>query len=302
MSKPSYLTLKEKGLLDERIERLYEMMNPCVLCGRNCRVKRKEGIYGYCKAPYDLHVSSFFAHFGEERPLVGRFGSGTIFLTFCNLKCVFCQNYDISMYGYGERVSPEDMARMMLKLQRAGCHNINFVTPTHYVPHIVKAVSIAIDQGLEIPLVYNCGGYESREVLKLLNGIFDIYMPDIKFLSRALSKRYLNAEDYPDVVKEAVKEMQSQVGDLVTDEYGIAKRGLIIRHLVMPGCIEDTKEVLNFIRNQISENAFVNIMPQYRPCYRAYEFPEISRRITDREFSFALDYAKSIGLRRASIH
>jgi len=301
MFKPSYLLL-ERGLVEERIARLKEMMSPCILCPRSCKAKRKEGELGYCKAPYDLYVSSFFPHFGEERPLVGSSGSGTIFLTFCNLKCAFCQNYDISMYGYGDKVTPADMAKMMLKLQKMGCHNINFVTPTHYVPHIVEAISIAVEEGLSLPIVYNCGGYESEEVIRLLEGIFDIYMPDIKFLEPSLSKRYLNAKDYPQVVTKVLKEMQRQVGDLIIDEDGIAKRGLLIRHLVMPSCTEDTKRILEFVRNEISENAFVNIMAQYRPCYRADEFPEIARRITKEEYYFALEYARSIGLRRASTH
>ncbi len=299
---PSYRSLKEKGLLEERIKLLEEMMSPCILCPRRCRAERKKGDLGYCKAPYDLYVSSFFPHFGEERPLVGTHGSGTIFLTFCNLKCAFCQNYDISMYGYGERVTVKDMARMMLKLEKIGCHNINFVTPTHYVPHIVKAISIAAEEGLSIPIVYNCGGYESEEVIRLLDGIIDIYMPDIKFLDWNLSQRYLNAKDYPDVVKKVVKEMQRQVGDLIFDENGIALRGLLIRHLVMPSCTDDTKRVMRFIRDEISDNAFVNVMAQYRPCYKAEIFPEISRRITVEEYREALEYARSIGLKRASSH
>lgn len=302
MFRPSYLILKEKGVLEERVKLLEEMMDPCILCPRGCRAKRREGELGYCKAPYDLYVSSFFAHFGEERPLVGSYGSGTIFLTFCNLKCVFCQNYDISMYGYGEKISVNEMAKMMLKLQGSGCHNINFVTPTHYVPHIVKAVSIAADEGLSLPLVYNCGGYESEDVIKLLEGIFDIYMPDIKFLDPYLSQRYLNAKNYPEIVIRILKEMQRQVGDLILDENGIALRGLLIRHLVMPSCGEDTKKVLMFIKEEISKNAFVNIMAQYRPCYRAENFPEIGRRITSEEYYSALEYARLIGLKRASSH
>ncbi|MCS7280435.1 MAG: radical SAM protein [Desulfobacterota bacterium] len=302
MGYPSYIELKKSGELDERIKSLYGLMNPCRLCARECGAKRKSGELGYCKAPFDLYISSYFAHFGEERPLVGRYGSGTIFLTFCNLKCVFCQNYDISIYGYGEKVSVTDMAKMMLRLQLSGCHNINFVTPTHYIPHIVNALSMAIEEGLSLPLVYNCGGYESEKVIKLLDGIFDIYMPDIKFLTPALAEKYLNAKDYPEIVMRVLKEMQRQVGDLELDESGIAKRGLIIRHLVMPSCGDDTKKVLDFIKEEISENAFVNIMAQYRPCHKAENFPEIARRITAKEYYFALEYARSIGLKRASNH
>lgn len=302
MYRPSYLFLIEKGILEERIKMLEEMISPCVLCPRMCRAKRKEGDLGYCKAPYDLYVSSFFPHFGEEAPLVGAYGSGTIFLTFCNLKCAFCQNYEISMYGIGEKITPSEMAKMMLRLEKMGCHNINFVTPTHYVPHILKAISIATENGFSLPLVYNCGGYESEDVIRLLDGIFDIYMPDIKFLDTSLSQRYLNAKNYPEIVKKVVKEMHRQVGDLVINEIGIATRGLLIRHLVMPSCLEDTKNVLQFIKEEISENAFVNIMAQYRPCYRAEKFPEIARRITPQEYNFALEYARKIGLRRASTH
>ncbi|HOJ44075.1 MAG TPA: radical SAM protein, partial [Syntrophorhabdaceae bacterium] len=277
-------------------------LNPCVLCPRRCRANRYAGDLGYCRAPYDIYVSSAFAHFGEEPPLVGTYGSGTIFFTHCNLRCIFCQNYDISLFGEGSRYSYMALAKTMLELQKRGCHNINLVTPTHYVPQIVKALNIAIDEGLNIPIVYNCGGYESLEVIKLLDGIVDIYMPDIKFLEKGLSKRYCKAENYPDVVREVVKEMQRQVGDLEMDARGIALRGLIIRHLVMPDSGENTKKVLKFIKDEISENTFVNIMAQYHPCLGTNEFLELSRRITNKEFMDALEYARGLGLKRASNH
>lgn len=299
---PGYIKLKEEGTLDERLKELEKMADPCTLCARRCNALRKQGRLGYCQAPFQLYVSSAFPHFGEERPLVGSGGSGTIFLTHCNLRCVFCQNYEISFYGDGAATSILALANMMIRLQEVGCHNINFVTPTHYVPHIVRAVSLAVEIGLRVPLVYNCGGYESLEVVRLLEGIFDIYMPDIKFLDPQLSQRYLNARDYPEVVREVVREMQRQVGDLRTNTEGVAERGLIIRHLVMPSHIEDTKEVLRFVREQISENAFVNIMAQYHPCHRAFQFPEISRRITRTEYMEALEFAKNIGLKRAATH
>lgn len=299
---PVYIKTKLKGRLDEIIEELESRLNPCVLCPRRCRANRYAGDPGFCRAPYDLYVSSAFAHFGEESPLVGTNGSGTIFFTHCNLRCIFCQNYDISLFGEGSHYSYMKLASTMLELQKRGCHNINLVTPTHYVPQIVKALNIAIDGGLNIPIVYNCGGYESLEVIRLLEGIVDIYMPDIKFMDKELSKKYCKAEDYPEVVKEVVKEMQKQVGDLKTDAQGIATRGLLIRHLVMPGAGENTKKVLKFIRDEVSEHAFVNIMAQYHPCLGTEEFPELSRRITNREYFDALEYARTIGLKRAANH
>jgi len=278
---------------------LEESFASCTLCPRQCRVNRLEGALGYCQAPAELVISSVLAHYGEESPLVGKGGSGTIFLTHCNLKCLFCQNYEISMKGEGLPYSHKKLAAAMIDLQRRGCHNINFVTPTHYVPGIFRGLSLAIDQGLTIPLVYNCSGYESLEVVKLLEGIVDIYMPDIKFLKRELSDRYCSAPDYPDVVREVLKEMQRQVGDLAVDERGIAQRGLLIRHLVMPSHGENTKDVLDFIRQELSRDAFVNIMAQYHPCYQASRFEEISRRPSLKEYNEAVEYARQIGLRRA---
>jgi len=299
---PAYQKTKVDGLLGQKIEELESRLNPCTLCPRHCKVNRIVGQPGYCGAPHNLYVSSVFAHFGEEPPLVGTNGSGTIFLTHCNLKCSFCQNYDISILGDGSPCSYGQLAALMINLEEKGCHNINFVTPTHYAPQLVRSLSVAIDRGLSIPIVYNCGGYESLEVIRLLEGIVDIYMPDIKFLDGALSKRFCGVKDYPEVVRAVVQEMQRQVGNLLIDSSGIARRGLLIRHLVMPSCGEDTKNVLQFIRNEISQDAFVNIMAQYHPCYRADKYREISRRITDQEFREALEFARSIGLSRASHH
>ncbi|MBP7529554.1 MAG: hypothetical protein KA801_16660, partial [Syntrophorhabdaceae bacterium] len=275
---------------------------PCILCPRRCMADRMGGDRGYCNAPYDLYVSSASPHFGEEEPLVGTGGSGTIFMTHCNLRCAFCQNFDISIRGEGISCSAAALADVMLDLQRKGCRNINFVTPTHYIHQIVRALPLAIEKGLTVPLVYNTGGYDSQDVIGLLEGIFDIYMPDIKFMNPALASRYCRAEDYPAVVSTVVKEMHRQVGDLVTDENGIARRGLLIRHLVMPGAGEDTRAVLDFIASEISRDSYVNIMSQYYPCHRADDLPEISRRITGREYEGALAYARSIGLTRASRH
>ncbi|NLT23769.1 MAG: radical SAM protein [Syntrophorhabdus sp.] len=299
---PSYVRLHEEGVLGDRLEQILGLASPCMLCPRQCMVDRTTGDRGYCQAPYGLYVSSASPHFGEEGPLVGTGGSGTIFMTHCNLRCVFCQNHDISIRGEGVSCSAAALADVMTDLQRKGCHNINLVTPTHYVHQIVRALPSAIEKGLTIPLVYNSGGYDSPEVLRFLDGIFDIYMPDIKFLDTALAARYCHAEDYPSVVWKAVKEMHRQVGDLVVDERGIARRGLIIRHLVMPGAAADTRKVLERIGAELSPDSYVNIMAQYYPCHRASEFPEISRRISMEEFEDAVRYGRSIGLTRASRH
>ena len=243
-------------------------------------------------------VSSAFSHFGEEPPLVGSHGSGTIFLTHCNLKCVFCQNYDISHLGDGKPITSTELAQYMIGLQQRGCHNINFVTPTHYVPQIVAALPEAIELGLTVPLVYNCGGYESLEVIKLLDGIFDIYMPDTKFSQEKQGARYGNAPDYPQVLHEVLREMHRQVGDLVLNEEGISYHGLLIRHLVMPDGVAGTRAIMAFIAQHVSIDSYVNIMDQYRPLYRAGEYPEIDRPISSREYREAISIAKAEGLHR----
>lgn len=295
---PSYIEMFKKGILHERVQILKQFLEECQLCPRRCKVNRLKGQKGYCKAPAELMVSSAFPHFGEEPPLVGKYGSGTIFLTHCNLRCIFCQNYEISHLGYGEKITSKELAEIMLYLQRQGCHNINFVTPTHYVPQILESLIYAIEMGLEIPLIYNCGGYESLEVIKLLEGIFDIYMPDIKFLNPAHSSLFCETPDYPYIVKLIVKEMHRQVGDLKINDEGIAFRGLLIRHLVMPNGMSDTPEVLKFVATEVSIHSYVNIMAQYRPLYRAHDFPPISRRITPKEYIEAIQLAKSLGLYR----
>jgi putative pyruvate formate lyase activating enzyme len=243
-------------------------------------------------------ISSAFSHFGEEPPLVGSHGSGTIFLTHCNLQCVFCQNYDISHLGEGKAITVSELAQYMIGLQQRGCHNINFVTPTQYVPQIVAALPGAIELGLTIPLVYNCGGYESLEVIKLLEGIFDIYMPDTKFSQEEQGARYSNASDYPQVLQEVLREMHRQVGDLVLNEQGVATHGLLIRHLVMPDGVAGTREIMAFIAQHVSIDSYVNIMDQYRPLYRAGEYPEIDRPISSLEYREAIEIAKAEGLHR----
>jgi putative pyruvate formate lyase activating enzyme len=285
-------------VLEERKNQAYEVLNECRLCPRSCGVNRLKGEQGYCRSGREALISSAFPHFGEEPVLVGDNGSGTIFFANCNLRCVFCQNFDISSGGQGDRVSDKEISDRMLFLQSLGCHNINFVTPTHFVPQILGGVVDAAKRGLRIPLVYNCGGYEDENTLKLLDGVFDIYMPDVKFLSPSSAKRYLNAPDYPQVVKSAICEMHSQVGDLRCNPDGIAERGLIVRHLVMPNNLEDSWEVMEFIATHVSKNTYVNIMDQYRPMHEAWRYKEINRRIRSSEYYDVVDRARSVGLKR----
>lgn len=295
---PSYIKLHQTGELLKRINALHEILEECRLCPRSCGVNRLKGELGICEGGAELMVSSASPHFGEEPPLVGFHGSGTIFLTHCNLRCVFCQNYDISHMGRGHVTTLSDMAKCMLKLQNMGCHNINFVTPTHYVPQIVASLPKAIESGLRIPLVFNCGGYESLEVIELLDGIMDIYMPDVKYADESIAKKYSNTPDYPEIIREVLLEMYRQVGDLKTNREGIAERGLLIRHLVMPEGLSGTKALMEFIGYRVSQDSYVNIMAQYRPMYRADEFPELSRRITGQEYREAIEIAKEAGLHR----
>lgn len=284
-----------RGKLEEKIDRLNRILLSCTLCPRECKVNRIKGERGYCGGGKDARVSSAFAHFGEEPCLVGRNGSGAIFFSFCNLKCVFCQNYEISHLAEGRDVSREELAGYMLKLQKTGCHNINLVTPTHFVPQIIEALGLAIGEGLTLPLVYNCGGYESAEVIDILDGVVDIYMPDAKFSSPHVSERLCNATDYFDNLKIVLKKMHNQVGDLEIVNK-IAKRGLLIRHLVMPNGLAGTKAIMEFIAKEISPNTYINIMEQYRPCGEASGIPEISRPVTAREYLNALETARSFGL------
>jgi putative pyruvate formate lyase activating enzyme len=281
------------------LEKLEALLSPCRLCPRNCGSKRKNGETGFCKVLDRPMVSSFGPHFGEEPVLVGFGGSGTIFFTGCNLGCVFCQNYQISHLMEGEYISVSELADIMLHLQERGCHNINLVTPTHQTPQIFAAVEEAKTKGLRVPIVYNCGGYESVEVLKELKGLVDIYMPDFKTLSGEFASKYLKASDYPEVVKEALLEMHSQVGDLQVNDYGLAEKGLMVRHLVMPGWTHDSMAVLDWITENLGRNTYVNVMDQYYPFYRACDYPEICRRVTEEEFEKVYAYAKRLGLRLA---
>lgn len=298
MFQPNYISLYRTGKLNERIEKAQELLRECNICPRRCRVNRLENKLGVCKVGKLPKVSSYNPHFGEESPLVGTHGSGTIFITSCNLGCVFCQNYDISHLGEGYEVSFERFALMMIELQNMGCHNINFVTPTHVVPHILEALSIAIREGLHIPLVYNTGGYDLVETLQLLEGIFDIYMPDFKFSDSDVAAKWCKARDYPQVAMKAIKEMHRQVGDLVVNDRGIAERGLIVRHLVMPHGLAGTRKVMQFLAQTISSNTYVNLMDQYHPCGLAHKYPEINRRVSDKEFEEAIQIAHEEGITR----
>ena len=297
-ARPAYLTLYDRGILADRIRAAQEMLRECTVCPRLCRVNRFESRGGKCRTNALPVVSAYHPHFGEEAPLVGRYGSGTIFFTSCSLRCVFCQNWEISHLMLGEEVSHRRLARMMVELQALGCHNINFVTPTHMVPQILAALPYAIETGLRIPLVYNTGGYDRVETLRLLEGVFDIYMPDIKYMEPAHAGRYSGAEDYPQVVRAAVLEMHRQVDDLKLDEGGLAARGLLVRHLVMPGGVAGTREVMRFLAREVSPDTYVNLMDQYRPCGLAFSYPEIARPITHEEFEDALEATREEGIHR----
>lgn len=297
---PLYFSLKKEEF-ESRVEKLWEILSSCDLCGWQCKVNRLEQ-KGTCKSGIIAKVSSAFPHYGEERPLVGKNGSGTIFLSNCTCKCVYCQNWTISQKGEGKEVNEEDIALMMLHLQGIGCHNINWVTPTHFVPQLVKSLLIAKENGLKIPVVYNTGGYDSLKTLKLLKGIVNIYMPDIKYGSNENGLKYSKIPDYWDVARKAVKEMHSQVGDLKINDAGIAERGLLIRHLVLPNNIAESERVIEFIAKEISVNSYVNIMDQYRPCFNASKYEGLRRRITRKEYQEAVDTAKQMGLHRGFVN
>lgn len=294
---PAHYKLLTSSELKEKIQEAKNHLSRCNLCPHQCGINRKEEL-GFCRASDKVVVASYSPHFGEERPLVGEYGSGTIFFGFCNMRCVFCQNCELSFGGEGEVISNEDLATIMLKLQNYyHCHNINLVTPTHFVPNILEALSLAIEKGLALPLVYNCGGYEELGTLRLLEDIIDIYMPDFKYNLPEWGQKYSRVKDYPQKVKEALIEMDRQVGGLQLDARGLAYRGLIIRHLMMPGGLENTKEILKFIKEELSPDCLVNLMDQYYPAHQAYKYPEISRALTKDEYKEAYNYAIKLGLK-----
>lgn len=294
---PGYVKLHRTGELKERARELWNIMERCALCPRACGADRRTGKKGFCKASAELVVSSHHPHFGEEKPLVGTGGSGTIFFSNCSLRCVFCINWETSIGGVGRTVRVEELAEMMLELQRIGCHNINCVTPTHYSAHILLALDIAAGKGLRLPLVYNTCGWESLEILKKLDGVVDIYLPDFKYSDGAMAAKYSSgAESYPRVTKEALLEMHRQVGVARPAEDGLIYRGLMIRHLVMPNNVGGTRDVIGWIAENLPKDTYLNIMSQYRPMHRAREYPEISRRITRKEYEDAVKYARKAGL------
>lgn len=296
---PAYLQTLEDGSLERRVKRGLATLSRCSLCPRRCAIDRTAGEIGYCKTGLQAVVASHNAHHGEEAPLVGRNGSGTIFFSHCNLLCNFCQNYELSHLGEGRELDAEQLATIMLDLQHAGCHNVNLVTPSHVVPQILTAVHLAAQQGLTIPLVYNCSGYDCVETLRLLDGIVDIYMPDFKFWDTQTAQDTCKAPDYPEVARQALIEMHRQVGDLRIDQTsGLAYKGLLVRHLVLPGGLAGTAKVMQFIADELSPDTYVNVMSQYRPCGRAREMQELAEALSPLEYDQAVSQARAAGIQR----
>ena len=295
---PPFRAILSDAEMRYRREALWRILDDCTLCPHACHVNRRRGMYGVCRTTDTVLISSAGPHYGEEEPLVGTSGSGTIFFSSCNLKCQFCQNFEISQLRYGRRVSTEELARIMLHIQDLGCHNINLVTPTHVIPPIVEAIAEAFRHGLSIPIVYNCGGYESLEVIRLLEGIVDIYMPDVKYSDNETARRYSGAPGYWDHVQPVLKEMHRQVGDLEIDPTGVARHGLLVRHLVLPEGRAGSEQVMQFIARELSKDTYVNIMDQYHPAYRIGRHPALARRINPAEYAQALKAAEHQGLHR----
>jgi putative pyruvate formate lyase activating enzyme len=300
-STPPYVELARCGVLEQRAAAAFELLGDrCVVCPRGCKVDRRADVKGLCAIGREAVVASYFPHFGEEDCLRGRRGSGTIFFSGCNLRCVFCQNHDISWEVRGERVTPKRLAGMMLELQAIGCHNINWVTPEHVVPQILEALPLAIDGGLRLPIVYNTSSYDSLDSLALMDGVVDVYMPDVKVWTREAARRYLKRPDYADVARETVKEMHRQVGDLVVDQDGMARRGVILRHLIMPGSLDETEAILHWVAGELGGNCYVNLMAQYYVSGKVGkdgEYLEIARTIHREEYERALAVARDLDLR-----
>ena len=294
--RPSYLRLEEEGRFEERIDQAYAVLESCQLCPRRCGVNRLRGEAGVCRTAEHAVVFSAQPHYGEELPLVGDHGSGTIFFSNCNLRCVFCQNWPIAHEGRGQPLDVDALADLMLRVQRSGCHNVNLVTPTHVVPQILQATRIAAQRGLSIPLVYNTGGYDALHTIELLDGVVDIYLPDLKFMDAEPAARFMGAQDYPETAQAAIAEMHHQVGELVTDLRDIAVRGLMIRHLVMPNHVANTRAFVHWVAETLTPSTYVNIMSQYRVEHRAFEHPDIARAISTQEYLEAMDWAEEAGL------
>lgn len=297
MAYPAYLELYEQGVLQERAAAARERLAACVLCPQVCRADRLHDEIGVCRAGREAPVASYGPHMGEEHVLRGWRGSGTVFFSGCNMRCVYCQNYDISQLNHGRAVNAEELAAIFLEIQREGCHNLNLVTPSHVIAQILEALVLAVPRGLRLPIVYNTSGYDSVAALRLLDGVVDIYMPDIKYSDSTLAQRYSGIPRYWDVVRPALREMQRQVGDLRI-ERGLAVRGLLIRHLVLPGDLAGSREVLRFVAEELSRDAWINIMDQYYPAYRAFDYPELRRRITSQEYATVVAWAREFGLHR----
>jgi putative pyruvate formate lyase activating enzyme len=296
---PAYLRLLASGELEERARAAARRLETCDLCARGCAADRTESARGAsCRTGPRARVHAAFAHMGEEPCITGSAGSGTIFFSFCNLRCVYCQNPDIAWEGKGREVDPEELAAMMLSVERMGCHNVNLVSPSHVVAQVLAAVAIAARAGLRLPIVYNSGGYDSPEALALLDGVVDVYMPDVKYADSAVGHRLSQVRDYVAANRAAVREMHRQVGDLVVGPDGVARRGLLVRHLVLPNGLSGTEDVLRFVAEELSPDTYVNLMDQYRPCYRACEHPELARRPTPAELRAAREAATRAGLTR----
>lgn len=295
---PAYIQLLQSGELEKRVQLAHTHLVKCDVCPWNCGVDRLSGVMGICRTAENTRLSSYGPHHGEENPLRGRRGSGTIFFARCNLRCQFCQNYTISQTDSGEPASPQELAAAMLELQADGCHNINLVSPSHVVPQILAAVLVAAQLGLRLPLVYNTGGYDALEMLSLLDGVVDIYMPDMKYASAQAARFYSKIPRYPQVNQECVREMHRQVGNLQLDEYGIAWRGLLIRHLVLPNSLAGTREIVRFIAEEISPDTYLNLMDQYRPAFKAGQYPRINRMVSREEFQQAIKMAADAGIYR----
>jgi putative pyruvate formate lyase activating enzyme len=295
---PAYLQLLANGELQRRVAEAHQHLSNCIGCGWECKVDRHSGQLGICHTGERAKINSYGPHMGEENPLRGWRGSGTIFFTRCNLRCQYCQNHDISQTDAGDEVEPDELATIMLELQSYGCHNINFVSPSHVLPQIMAAVLIAAQAGMRLPLVFNTGGYDSITMLKLLDGVIDIYMPDMKYANANVALHYSKIRNYPMVNQTAVREMHRQVGDLQLDENGIATRGLLVRHLVLPHNLAGTAEIVNFLAREISKNTYLNLMDQYHPAYNARLFPQLQRSITRQEYQAAVQMAHEAGLYR----
>lgn len=293
---PAYLESYHNGMLNKIIEKGFKLLGSCCICPRKCGINRLKNEKGFCKTGLKPKVCSFLPHHGEEPPISGSRGSGTIFFSNCNMTCVYCQNYEFSQLGEGREVEFEELADFMTRLEDMGCHNVNLVTPTHVMPQILKALSMAINKGLNIPLVYNTGGYELAEVLKLLDGIVDIYLPDMRYADNDMAIKYSGAQDYPKYNQEALKEMHRQVGVAKINAEGIIERGMIIRHLVLPHNIAGTEQIMKFIARELSQYTYISLMSQYTPHYQAHKFKDISRRITYEEYQAAKEAMQRYGL------